>query len=120
MKLADCALGQMLLRTRDVVALGQILDHLFAEPPTFEEPGLAVREAPLEVGDDAGIRRLLAKVVRVRDIDLSVGAPCGKWYQPHHALLDPIWQPLFGRGEGCSTYLAMALPSRCRHRVAHL
>lgn len=76
MELPYCALGEMLLRGRDVVALGQVLDDLLAEPSSLEEPRFGVGEPPLQVWDNSGICRLLAQVVRVSNIDLPV---CSSW-----------------------------------------
>ena len=74
MELAYCALGEMLLRGRDVVALGQVLDDLLAEPSSLEEPRFGVGEPPLQVGDNASICRLLTEVVWVGNIDLPICA----------------------------------------------
>jgi hypothetical protein len=74
MQLTDGALLEMLLSSRDVVALRKILDDLLTEPPSLEEPRLGVREAPLEVRHNAIVRGLLAEVVRVGDVDLLVRA----------------------------------------------
>ena len=76
MKLAYCALGEMLLRGRDVVALRQVLNDLLAEPSSLEEPRFGVGEPPLQIGDNSSICRLLAEVVRVGNVDLPV---CSSW-----------------------------------------
>lgn len=74
MQFTDGALLEMLLGSRDVVALGKILDDLLTEPSTLEEPRLGVREAPLEVRYNAIVRGLLSEVVRVGDVNLMVRA----------------------------------------------
>jgi hypothetical protein len=45
-KLTDSALLQVLLGTRDVAALRQILDDLLANPTAGEEPCFGVGETP--------------------------------------------------------------------------
>jgi hypothetical protein len=74
MQLTNAALGQMLLRSRDVVTLRKILNHLLAEPSPVEKPCLGVREAPLEIWHNTVVCGLLSQVVGVGEVDLFVGA----------------------------------------------
>lgn len=75
-ELTNGALDQMLLGTRDVVARGKILDDLLTNPTTLQKTSLGIGEAPLEVGNNAVIRRLTTEVVGVLEIKLLVGAAC--------------------------------------------
>lgn len=75
-ELAHGTLGQMLLRRRDVVALGQVLDDLFPQPASREELSLRIGEPPLQIGHGATIGRLCAKVPRVLFIN---GIICSTW-----------------------------------------
>lgn len=75
-KLANGTLDQVLLGTRDVMARGKILNYLLTNPTTLQKTSLGIREAPLEVGNNAVVRRLATKVIRVLEIKLLVGAAC--------------------------------------------
>lgn len=74
MKLSDCALLQMLLRSSDICTDGQVGDNLLTNPSAFEKTSLGIRKAPLKVRDDAVIRGLSTQIVRVLQIELLVGA----------------------------------------------
>lgn len=73
-ELTNGALDQVLLGTRDVMARGKILDDLLTDPTTLQKTSLGIREAPLEVGNNAIVRRLTTEVVWVLEIELLVGA----------------------------------------------
>jgi hypothetical protein len=47
MQLAESSLGEVLLSSRDIMALGEVLDHLLAKPATRKDPSLGVAEPPL-------------------------------------------------------------------------
>lgn len=74
-KFSECTLGEMLLCTRDVVARGQIRNHLLANPTTRKNARLGVREAPFKIGYNAIVSRLLTKVVWVLEVELFVRPP---------------------------------------------
>lgn len=72
----DGALLQMLLRTSNVVTLGQIRSNLLPSPAAREDVGLGVGETPLQIGDVSVVSALLAQVVWILQVDGVVRAPC--------------------------------------------
>lgn len=73
-QLTGGALGQVLLGARNVVALGQVLDDLFADPAAIEDARLRVGEAPLQIRYEPAVGRLTSEVVGVRLVHLDIGA----------------------------------------------
>lgn len=76
-QLARRPLGEMLLRTGNVVARRQVANDLLTHPAAVEDPRLGVGEAPLEVGHDARVRRLLPEAVGALQVSVIIGAACG-------------------------------------------
>ena len=74
-ELADRALGQVLLGSRDVHGDGEVGDDLLPDPATAKDPRARVGEAPFQVRHHTVIGALLAQVVRVLQIERFVGAP---------------------------------------------
>lgn len=72
MELAQSALVQVLLGSRDIVVLGKVLYDLLAKPAALEYAGLGVGEPPLQVGHVAIVGRLLSEVRRVLLVDVLV------------------------------------------------
>lgn len=75
-KLTKRTLSQVLLRGGNVSAAGQVGDDLLAQPPAVEDARMGVREAPLQVGDNSSIGRLLAEIVRVGLVEVRVSPSC--------------------------------------------
>ena len=73
-KLAKGSFGQVLLRSRNILARGQVRHHLLSDPATIEQPCLGVGESPLQISDYPIVGGLLAQVIRVLKIELSIRA----------------------------------------------
>ena len=74
MKLTNGALLQVLLSSSNVMALRQVLHDLLTNPTSREDLGLRVREPPLKIWNCSSICGLLAKIVRVVEVDLMIGS----------------------------------------------
>jgi hypothetical protein len=75
-QLPDCALLQMLLCSRNVVARREIIINLFAHPSTWINPCFRVAEAPFEVWHSARIGGLLSEVGWVGEVNCAVSSTC--------------------------------------------
>lgn len=73
MKLASSTLFQMLLSSRNVMALRQVLNDLFSDPTAIEDLGFRIGEPPLQVRYDTSVSALFTEVGRVVDVNLVVG-----------------------------------------------
>jgi hypothetical protein len=103
-KLPDGALAQVLLGSSDVVALRQVLNNLLPNPSAIEEASLGVRKAPFEVRYDAVVRGLAAKVVRVLQVQLLVGAAL--MHAPVQSRSPSLLGPTSLTDDGCSFAIA--------------
>jgi hypothetical protein len=73
MELTNATFLDVLLGAGDILAGRQVRDDLLPRPATSEDVRLGIGHAPLEIDDIATIRRLLAEIVRVVEINLVVG-----------------------------------------------
>ena len=78
MELSRCAFLKMLLSARNVCAGWKVCHELLAHPTAVQDSGLRVGERPLQIGYLSCIGGLSSQVVRVLQIDLSVGSTCPK------------------------------------------
>jgi hypothetical protein len=62
MKLTRSAFLQMLLSSRNIMALGQILQDLFADPSAVENLGFGVGKPPFQIGYGSSIGALFSKI----------------------------------------------------------
>jgi hypothetical protein len=92
----------MLLSSSDISARGEISDNLLAHPAPIEDPRPGIGETPLQVWDNAIVRRLLAEIVRILGIQLRV---CSSYKRAMR------WNT--ARTESVDTYLELA-------RLSHL
>lgn len=74
MELADGALRQVLLGCRQIMTGREIRDDLLANPTAFQDPRLGVGETPFKIRHQTIISTLLAKVVRILEVESFVGA----------------------------------------------
>lgn len=72
-QLTGCALLEMLLRSRNVLAGRQIRHDLLAHPTSIQQAHLRVRKRPFEVDYHAGVGRLFAEVRGIGQVNLWVG-----------------------------------------------
>lgn len=76
MQLADSALLQMLLGTCNIMALGQVLNDLLPRPAAWEQPGLRLGKAPLDIGHKAIIGTGGSELVWILNIEGFVCPTC--------------------------------------------
>lgn len=73
MQLPDGSFLKMLLCSRDVMALGQVLNDLLADPASIQDTGFGVGKPPFQIRDNSVVSGLLAEVVGVFSVNLVVG-----------------------------------------------
>lgn len=73
-QLTGCAFLQMLLSTRNIMALWQILNDLLAGPTTREQPSLRLGETPLNIRDEAIVSGRGAELIWILEVHGLVGS----------------------------------------------
>lgn len=74
MQLPNSTLLQMLLSSRDVMALRKVLNDLFSRPATWKKSCLGIGKTPFDVGNEAIVGARGTEVVRVLKIQGSIGS----------------------------------------------
>jgi hypothetical protein len=74
MEFPDSTLRQVLLGSRDVMALREVGDDLLADPSPLENSGLGIGKTPFQIRDHSVVGGLLAQIVWVLEVDLLVRA----------------------------------------------
>jgi hypothetical protein len=73
-KLTNGTFLEMLLGTSNIMALGQILNHLLSGPTTREKLSLRLRETPLDIGHKAVVSARSPELIRVLEVIGLVGS----------------------------------------------